>query len=254
MVRMSNEKIIGNDLKIFDVIDSTNLYAKQHIDELSHGSVVMSGRQTHGRGRRGRVWNSSDDGGLYMTIVLKNDINTEFAMRYVIATAIGMCKAVNEYGANAAIKWPNDIVKDGKKMCGILLEMVSDSEHKNDIIVGIGLNVLNNDFDEELKKTATSLFLETGKNYDKNDVAKKAFEKLDEAYKYCVNDFDKLLCEYKNLSDTLNKQVRILELDGKERISGEVIDFDEYGRIVLKDYSGNIHHINSGDVSLRRKE
>ncbi len=129
------------------------------------GTFVVADQQTAGKGRRGRSWDSLPGTGIYMTLMLKPDINPNHASMLTLVTAMAVANAMHRVtGAEALIKWPNDIVINGKKICGILTEMSAQFDYINHIVIGIGINVHNESFPEELQDHAGSLLLECGKH------------------------------------------------------------------------------------------
>ena len=173
-------KFIGKNVLHFETIDSTNDYAKKIGNELRDGSVIISEEQTKGKGRLGRVWESKAGEGIWMSIILKPNIIPNKAPFITLIAGASIVKALNILGVDAKIKWPNDITINNKKLSGILTELSAEIERVNYIVVGIGMNVKDTDFEEELKDKATSLYKENY-NVSRVDIVKEIlcqFEKL----------------------------------------------------------------------------
>src|SRR5574344_4073 len=173
-------KFIGKNVLHFETIDSTNNYAKKIGNELIDGSVIISEEQTKGKGRLGRVWESKAGEGIWMSIILKPNIIPNKAPFITLIAGASIVKALNILGVDAKIKWPNDITINNKKLSGILTELSAEIERVNYIVVGIGMNVKDTDFEEELKDKATSLYKENY-NVSRIDIVKEIlcqFEKL----------------------------------------------------------------------------
>ena len=166
-------RFIGREILYFDSIDSTNSYAKKMGEEnIKDGTVIIADEQTSGRGRLGRQWMSPKGKGIWMTILLKPHIAPSEASKITLAAAYALCTALDKCGLDVRIKWPNDIVVNGKKLCGILTEMSADMDIIKYIVVGIGLNANldAHDFDSAIAATATSIKIEAGKSISRKTV------------------------------------------------------------------------------------
>lgn len=162
---------------IFKSLPSTNLYVKEHYQVLKNKTLVVAERQTEGRGRLGRTWLSDDD--ITMSILLKENLKTENIAKMSLVCASALAETLRKYG-DVKIKWPNDILLNGKKLVGILAESVIKTECEC-LIIGIGINCNEEFFSGELKDKATSLKIETGTTISKNDIVDEFlanFEKL----------------------------------------------------------------------------
>ena len=149
-------QIIGNTIEVFDEIDSTNEQAKKIAKNAREGTIVVANNQTNGKGRRGREFESKR-GGLYFSIILKPDVAIEKVPFITQLAACSIYKALNEMGVDISIKWPNDIILNDKKICGILCEMSCEIDYLSYVVAGIGINMKKVDFEEGLEKIATSL-------------------------------------------------------------------------------------------------
>ncbi|NYT03830.1 MAG: biotin--[acetyl-CoA-carboxylase] ligase [Candidatus Methanofastidiosa archaeon] len=246
--RMIDTKIIGKKILFFEEVDSTNNKAKQIASEENDGTVVVSEMQTSGRGRRGREWHSPK-GGIYVSFILKPNISPERAPQLTLVSSLALVETLNtmDNKLNAKIKWPNDVLIRGKKLSGILTELSSDMEKINYIVVGVGVNL--NTESNNLPETGTSLKLEL-----KEDVSAKLFlkfflERYDSVYqKYLNGEISQIIKLWKDNSDTLGKNVKIIGIN--ETYEGFAKDIDENGALILRIDEKEIK-VYSGDVSLR---
>lgn len=160
------ESLLFHDLKrrgfeevlLFDTLDSTNTEAKRRSTDMSGNGLYVAKEQTQGKGRRGRTWQSPKGTGLYMSLLLRPRIEPHIASMVTLLAGLSVCKSIKElYNVETHIKWPNDLVHNKKKLCGILTEMNSEMDYVNYIVVGIGMNVLQTSYSEEVSAIATSL-------------------------------------------------------------------------------------------------
>ncbi|AEA47718.1 biotin--[acetyl-CoA-carboxylase] ligase [Archaeoglobus veneficus] len=215
----------------YSSIDSTNEKAKE-----KQGIVVIADRQTAGRGRRGRRW-YSEEGGLYFSISLPPHLNMEDLPKLTLTTGVAVCEALSF--ANAKLKWPNDVLVGGKKVCGVLCEVVGEAESPA-VVVGIGINVTN-PIPDELKDIATNL-LEFG--VGRKEIFEKVVGNFFRLYRKLPSDWEEIRQRWKELSDTLG---RIVEIRVAERLyRGIAVDIDESGALIL-DSNGKVERIFSGE-------
>ena len=246
------DKAMGKQIIYFDSIDSTNSYAKKKIDRLKEGTVILAEKQTAGRGRRGREWISPDGTGIWMSIALKPDIPPREGIKMTQITVAAVCKSIRELTKlDALIKWPNDIVINGKKVCGILTEMAGELNEINYIVIGIGINVNMKDFPDEIKKHASSLFIEGNKKIDRKilliDILKK-FENLYDAYMENLN-LNETLSIVRNYSAILGKNIRIIQ--GKSVKTARAVGINDDGLLLVETEDGGREPISSGEISIR---
>ena len=241
------------ELYIYEKTDSTNL----RILELAEGgappgTVAIAREQTAGRGRSGRSWQSPDDGGLYLSILLKPDLEPDRASMLTLAAAHAICRALRSFGgAQTQIKWPNDIVCNGKKLCGILTEMRLSGEQIGEIVCGFGINVNNGSFPEDALPYATSLFLETGQKYDLEEVANGMLRCLYEDYQAVVSEGDltPILSSYNRFLVNRGRAVRVLDPVGE--YEAQALGINERGELLVKKADGTRGRIYAGEVSVR---
>lgn len=247
-------KYIGKNIMYFSTIDSTNNKAKElALDGSPNGTVVISEEQTLGRGRLGRNWVSPKYKGIWMSIILKPDTDPMNVPKVTQVGAAAVIKTLNELGIKATIKWPNDIVMNNKKICGILTEMSGELNKVNYVIMGIGINVNIDieDFPEELKDIATSISHEEGRYLKRKDLVSSLlnnFEILyDEFEKEETINLSVNIC--RENSALIGKEVKIINR-GKESI-GKAVDLNDEGQLLVQYSDGKIDKIISGEVSIR---
>lgn len=241
----------GQNIYYFDVTDSTNTQAKA-LKGGQHGSLVVADRQTSGRGRLGRTWESSSNDNIYMTLRLKPDIPVDKAPMLTLVMALSVVRAVEDItGIKGNIKWPNDIVVNKKKICGILTEMSVDMTGIEYVVIGVGVNVNTKHFPEEIKETATSLSAEGGQDFERADIIAKILERFEEYYETFArgNNLADLMDAYNAHLINRNKEVRVLE-PGQE-YSGYALGIDELGQLLVRREDGSVEKIFAGEVSVR---
>jgi BirA family biotin operon repressor/biotin-[acetyl-CoA-carboxylase] ligase len=241
-------EIVGKKIAYFDTIDSTNSYGKKLVGENTvEGTVIVAGVQTKGRGRKDRTW-SSPRGGLWFSVVLYPDIPPQNAMLVTMASSISVAQGIVEVtGVKPDIKWPNDLLIRGKKVCGILTELDAEMDKINYSIVGIGINV-NNKIDDDLKDIATSVSKEVGKNVSRVKLLKSIIKNLDNNYfKLIAKDYDTLRKDWFSYANFIGKKIKIS--GEKSIIKGIASDIDDSGCLIVKTPEGNVRVI-SGDLSI----
>ncbi len=247
-----NTKVLGNKVYFFDEISSTNEYAKSLANSNEEeGAIVIADCQTNGKGRLDKKWESNKGEGLFMSILLRPNVHINNIVQITLLSGICICNGIKKAtGLDASIKWPNDIVVNGKKVCGILTELSAQIENVSYVILGIGINVNNKNFNDELKDKATSIFLETNKEIERAKLLSYILNELEEKYlKFKeIKDFTLFLPQYKALCVNLNKEVKAIYKN--EEIIGTVVDISPLGEIILKTDKGMLN-ISSGFVSLR---
>ena len=230
----------------FDVLSSTNDKAIEFAKEGKNSLVVVAERQEKGRGRFGREWSSSF-GGLYMTILLHvEDIDKSRYLTFI--AAISVARAVREIsGLDAKVKWPNDVLANGKKICGILTETVSGK--KNSALVGIGLNVNQKKFPKSIIRNSTSLRIESNRNYDIKKISKSIIDEFNNLYSYYDGkNYGKIIETWKKYSHTSGKTIKAKTLSGN--YTGRAVDVDEECNLILRLSDGNMKKIVEGDIFI----
>lgn len=253
--RYLNTKYIGRTFYHFHHIDSTNTKAK----ELSRqgeieGTVILSESQSAGRGRLGRVWCSPERKGIWFSIILRPDIDPVQASKITLIGAASVYKALESMGfRECKIKWPNDLIINNKKVCGILTEMSGELNKVNYIVMGIGLNVNidQNDFPEELKHIATSLKIEKGEMIDRKKLLGEILNNLETYYDEFIhsNSIDTTIDICKKNSILLGSEIQCI--DRNNIFNAKAIDINPEGELVIQLKDGSIKNIISGEVSIR---
>lgn len=246
--RLLDTKIIGKKIIYLEEVDSTNNRAKQIALEEKDGTVIISKRQTSGRGRRGRSW-ESPEGGIAISFILKPDVPPEKSPQMTLISSLAVVETLNlNYPKlNAKIKWPNDILISQKKLSGILTELSADMEKINYVVVGVGINI--NSIPKDLPENATSLLVETKEQIPIKQFLKSFFEHYDKLYdEYLNGGIAEIIKRWKKNSDTIGKKVKIIGIN--ENYEGVAKDIDENGALILKTDEKEIK-VYSGDVSLR---
>jgi len=245
-------KWIGADTLCYETIDSTNAQAKRLAEEgYGNGTLIVANHQTAGRGRRGRSWESPEGTTIAMTLLLKPDINPNNASMITLVTALAVSKAITQLtGEAAGIKWPNDIVMNGKKVCGILTEMSAQFDYVNHIVVGIGINVNTESFPEEISDMATSIRLETGKFVSRAELIEAVWEHFEEVYEIYLQteDLRNLVKEYN--ARLVNMHQRVKVLDPKEPFEGNAQGITPRGELMVDTWESR-KLVSSGEVSVR---
>ncbi len=248
---------IGSKIVWLDEVDSTNDYAKVNSSRLESGTVIVAKKQTKGKGRLGRSWSSDALGSLYMSVLLKPQLknmpSTETISQLTLVAGLAAANSIHNLAAlEALIKWPNDIVFNGKKLCGILVEAVYSGSNLQCIVVGIGLNVNNESFDEDISNKATSVFLECSKKIPKTHFIKEISRLLNNYFYAYFNgsDFSHFRDEYILLCATLNKAVLVTDYS-ESSFECFAFDVSNNGSLLVKDLSGKVKEVAFGEVSVR---
>ena len=244
---------VAKEVLYFDTIDSTNTKAQELAEKgYPSGTLVVADKQESGKGRRGRSWVSPSGTGIFMTLMIKPDINPNNASMLTLVAALAVAKAITSVtGEEALIKWPNDIVVNGKKVCGILTEMNAQFDYINHIVVGIGINVHNESFPEEISQMASSLMIEAGgKRFHRAQIIAETMSYFEQYYDTFLKtqDLSALVREYDELLVNMNKAVRVL--DPKEPFDGKAMGITPKGELIVDTWESR-KLVSSGEVSVR---
>lgn len=244
---------VAKEVLYFDIIDSTNTKAQELAEKgYPSGTLVVADKQESGKGRRGRSWVSPSGTGIFMTLMIKPDINPNNASMLTLVAALAVAKAITSVtGEEALIKWPNDIVVNGKKVCGILTEMNAQFDYINHIVVGIGINVHNESFPEEISQMASSLMIEAGgKRFHRAQIIAETMSYFEQYYDTFLKtqDLSALVREYDELLVNMNKAVRVL--DPKEPFDGKAMGITPKGELIVDTWESR-KLVSSGEVSVR---
>lgn len=244
---------VAKEVLYFDTIDSTNTKAQELAEKgYPSGTLVVADKQESGKGRRGRSWVSPSGTGIFMTLMIKPDINPNNASMLTLVAALAVAKAITSVtGEEALIKWPNDIVVNGKKVCGILTEMNAQFDYINNIVVGVGINVHNESFPEEISQMASSLMIEAGgKRFHRAQIIAETMSYFEQYYDTFLKtqDLSALVREYDELLVNRNKSVRVL--DPKEPFDGKAMGITPKGELIVETWESR-KLVSSGEVSVR---
>ena len=251
--RYLNTKTFARKLYYYDETDSTNTRAKIVGEtDLVHGALFVANEQTAGKGRRGHSWNSDKGTTISMSYLLKPDIDISYVSRITLVSAVALARAFGKVdGVKPQIKWPNDVLSDGKKLVGILTEMSSEGTDISYVVVGIGINVYNQSFPEDIADKATSILLENGRGCDRSWFIAQVSNEFEKLYDEFVKNKDLgfLVDEYNSYLVNKDKQVYVIEGDQKTEYTALGLSPD--GGLLVRDADGAVRDIISGEVSVR---
>lgn len=245
---------ICQHIKYFDITDSTNNQAKLAAENNAEdGTLFVAECQTGGRGRRGRTWESPAGSGIWMSLLLRPSISPESASMLTLVLAIAMVEAIRKVVPEVScdIKWPNDIVVNGKKISGTLTEMSAEMDSIHYVVIGIGINVNTTDFDESIKDMATSLYLETERKVKRSDIIaafSKSFKKYYEEF-LKTEDLSNLIEKYNELLINTGRKVKAIYAN--KELVGTALGINKEGELIIKTEDGKETAIRAGEVSVR---
>lgn len=249
---MDTESRIGGRIYRYEEIDSTNTQAKRLAEEgAPHRSLVVAEAQTAGRGRHGRGWVSEPGSGLWFSLLLRPQFPPDRASMVTLVAAMAVTKGIRRItGQSVMIKWPNDVVLDGKKVCGILTELNARMEHINYMVVGIGINIHKQQFPPELLEKATALEQEQALQVDRTRLLEGVLEEFEAYYQRFLSGFDVSLFqeEYEQLLVNRGREVRVLDSAGPYQ--GIARGINEKGELLVECSQGLVA-VNAGEVSVR---
>lgn len=246
-------------VECLETVDSTNTRAKQ-LAELGEpeGTLVVAEEQTAGKGRRGRGWASEPGIGIWMSLILRPQLKPQQAASVTLVAAMAVAKGIRECcGLETGIKWPNDVVINGKKVCGILTETSSEPDYIHYAVPGIGINANTPEFPEELRDRATSIYLETGKKTDRNALIAAVMNAFSDYYRRYLEtaDLSLLKDEYDAMLVNMNREVLILygmveDADPEKSEKGVAKGIAPSGALLVETEAG-LKEVLSGEVSVR---
>jgi BirA family biotin operon repressor/biotin-[acetyl-CoA-carboxylase] ligase len=231
--------------------DSTNLWIKRLAKEgASEGTLALAEFQSAGRGRLGRSWEVPEGTSVMMSILLRPKFEPQYAPTLTLVMGMAVAKAVKSLGFDVSIKWPNDVVVSHKKICGILTEMGVRDGKIDYAVIGVGINVNIKEFPEEMADKATSLYLESGKEFDRSQIPGLVMEAFEEYYeKFAATcDLSGLKEEYESILANYNQPVRVL---AKEPYEGVARGITDGGELLVEKTDGTIATVSAGEVSVR---
>jgi len=244
-------RLVGSQVRCLDETDSTNLQACRLGDEgEADGLVVIADRQSTGKGRLGRQWESPAGVNLYASILLRPPILPFEAPKLTFLSAVAVCRAITSCtGLQATVKWPNDILLDGAKVAGLLNEMSSETDQVHYVVLGIGvnLNMRADQFPADLRYPATSLAIIAGQPVSRLDFTRTLLREIDALYQVYLEQGSKpIMSAWTELCDLTGKSVQV---DCNDlRIEGTMIGLAEDGALLVRDKTGKIEIIYAGDV------
>ena len=231
--------------------DSTNLWIKRLAKEgASEGTLALAEFQSAGRGRLGRSWEVPEGTSVMMSILLRPKFEPQYAPTLTLVMGMAVAKAVKSLGFDVSIKWPNDVVVSHKKICGILTEMGVRDGKIDYAVIGVGINVNIKEFPEEMADKATSLYLESGREFDRSQIPGLVMEAFEEYYeKFAATcDLSGLKEEYESILANYNQPVRVL---AKEPYEGVARGITDGGELLVEKTDGTIVAVSAGEVSVR---
>ena len=255
-VALQTEKM-GQSLYFCPETDTTNDRIRElALEGAPEGTLAVAEMQTAGRGRMGRAWQAAKDSGIWMSLLLRPDIPPVQASVLTLLTGIAIAEAIEEVtDVEVGIKWPNDILLNGKKLVGILTEMDCDMEKIHSVTVGMGINVNAKAFPEDLQDIATSLYLETGREFDRAVIVgcvMKRFEALYAEFLAAGGVFAPFKERYRRKCLNIGKEVRVI---GRETYLAMALDITPEGELIVRRKDNGAEEVVfSGEVSIREKE
>lgn len=243
----------GRNLSYLKETDSTNNDAKRCMEEGGvHGTLIVAERQTAGRGRRGKLWESPEGTAVYMTIGMKPEFAPDKVSMLTLVMALSVAEAIEEQsGLEAGIKWPNDVVVNKRKVCGILTEMILEAEYIRCVVTGVGINVNQPSLQEEIAQTATSLFIEKGEKLSRAAL-------IESVMRHFENNYDRFICsldlsELKEAYEArlANKDQLVRVLDPKGEYEGIARGIRCTGELIVELPDGTVREVYAGEVSVR---
>ena len=253
LARLGKTKIVGRDIRVFEETSSTNDVAEKLArDGVKEGVVVFAESQTKGRGRLGRKWLSPTRKGLWFSVLLRPNFRPQETTQLTVISATALRRAIKTVcSVTADIKWPNDILIGGKKVCGILTEMSAEVDRVRHVILGIGVDVNQTEFPAELRKLATSLKIEAGEEISRAELATEILRELDADYaRVCAGKFSEVADEWESACVTIGTNVTVHAGDRKFRGRAESLDDD--GALLVRTEHGHLERIIGGDVTLEK--
>ncbi len=257
--------VCGGKIEVFKTIDSTNTEAKRRLtqavsSDALHGTVLIAEHQSAGRGRLGRSFFSPAESGIYLSLIYKpecgaNDGGGADTALLTAFAAVSVCRALSDAGIQSGIKWVNDVLINGKKVCGILTEGFIREKEIDAVITGVGINVYKarEGFPAELQDIAGSLSENAAEAVDRNALAALIISHIIEAFsgksRHGTCARCSLMDEYKRRSLAMGKRVRVIS--AAESYEATVTDITDEAHLVVKDLAGNVRELLSGEISIR---
>jgi len=248
-------KLIGRVIHSFNTVKSTNDIAHQLAEKgAPEGTIITAEKQTLGKGRLGRSWHSPEKMGIYVSIILRPKFSPDKAPGLSIMSALSVAETlISNNIKNVQIKWPNDILINGRKVSGVLTELAAEKNKINYVVVGIGINVMQseNDFPPNIRATATSVKRESGQEISRVELIKRLLMNFEKEYAlYKKNQLTKSLKRIRKLSSLLNLEVA-LKWNGAT-VTGKAVEIDQSGSLLIESGENRLT-ISSGEVTVVKK-
>jgi BirA family biotin operon repressor/biotin-[acetyl-CoA-carboxylase] ligase len=255
-----DQAAVIKNVKFFQEVDSTNNEAKRSAENgAADGTLFIAESQTGGRGRRGKNWVSPAGSGIWMSLLLRPQLTPTYAPMLTLIAAVAAAEAIAQVMTDASpdvctqvkIKWPNDIVVNGRKVCGILTEMSAEMDSIHFVVIGLGINVNTTEFEDSIKDIASSLYAESGQHIKRAEIV-LAFEKaFTRYYQYFQDkqDLSKVQDTYNSMLINVGRQVRVTEQNGD--FTGIAKGTNEKGELIVQKQDGSEVCIAAGEVSVR---
>ena len=251
-------RCIGRDIHFKEILDSTNTWAKQlAADGALDGTIVVTEQQTGGKGRLERKFFSPAGKGIWFSVIFRPPFMPQEAPKCTLMAAVAVAMAMEKFGLAAGIKWPNDILFENRKMVGILTEMSAEMDRINYVVIGTGINVniLPEDFPEDIRDKATSLQVANhGEKIPRVKFFQVLLEAMDKLYdEVLAKGFEPVMDAWRRYSVTLGQEVRVIGVRDGEEYVGTAVDIDEDGALLVDAEDGR-HRVLAGDVSIRPRK
>lgn len=243
-------KKIGRKIYVFETIDSTNLCAKTLARAgADDGTVVVADYQTSGRGRLGRSWDATPGSSILFSTVLRPHLREAHAGLLTFFAAVSVARAVEEQTRlPVECKWPNDLLLNGKKFCGILLENSFNGSTLDHSVAGIGLNVEHNAFPGELRHRATSISNESGRKEDRLQLFRRILDQMDQLYPEIASEsFERIVDEWRSRCGMFGHAVKVLQ--NEKKVEGSAVGLSPEGGLILKTAEGTTT-VYAGEVTV----
>ena len=245
--------LFGKNIVYYEEANSSNDIAKKDALAAEEGTIVVVEQQTGGRGRLGRRW-ASPKGGIWFSTILKPRISLEKTSRLTLTFGLSVVKTIRMYGIDAKIKWPNDVLINGKKVSGILTEVEAEVDAVEFVVIGIGINVNMSlkDIPEDLRENSTTLRDETGQTFDRVEFLQKLLYEMEQDYiRFSTQPFSDIINEIVSLSDTIGKDVTVTMPN--RIVNGVVVGISKTGALLLKRNDGAVEEIIAGRCLYSKK-
>ena len=248
-------QIIGKEMHYYPSVDSTNRVAKKFAYHgAADGAIVVAEEQKNGKGRLDRKFFSPRGKGIWFSIILRPNFLPHEASKCTLMAAVAVAEAMKRFNLKAGIKWPNDIMFDGRKLVGILTEMTCELGKINYVVIGIGINVniSHDDFPEEIRPIAASLSEINGEPLSRVKFFRALLEEFDKIYCHVIKSgFDEVFARWKEYNITLGKNIRVIStVNNGKTFTGKAIDLNHDGALVVETAQG-LRTVYAGDVSIR---